>query len=466
MGAGKSKVHPMMPPPDGGPTTQTQTTTRPSEGAKQQLRYIQSYLGSRAQKKGVVALRNDAAAVAAKATNAYLGVAKVLDFVSIPDPRPNAPTLGLHIMILQMLVGGGSDSNDDSAATSAALGQSSGDGDGVRRHHGAQVIDIDESDLNNERVKELLANAMERVPDSTANVFLVNVYTPGYKSLNFALLEWMVQNVSIVSGGLEPRVVSGTDKDGKPTPILEIPVATLGQATDRLACEATKELMSDRGVCSSCAVGGMSDDAKANVPEQVANFKVQFEAAWKASSDVNQKAFTTFKFACPSVVLSGPVVSGANVHCRALGVLVKRATADTPESFYVIAEDLSYYAMAALIEVASQPKYAQQLTWAHDPGTPGVSMITPGLARMPGVYVAASPEFMALVKGWSQEIHLLMNATLNCAKVDSDAVLSLAQLLLSKGFEYHVADSVGLASGQQARALTWQSQKVEDSMMS
>jgi len=462
MGAGKSTLSSAVPL---GPSTAT--VTKPSAGALQQLAYIKRYLERRATHGGVIALRNHAAAIAAKPENSYLGAAKVLDFIQIPDPT--GTTLGLNVMVLQMLTGGDpadlDGQSDSEALDPAVLGVQESTSNADRK---AQTIDIDPTQMSDPRVKQLLSDAMDGLDVTSAdwaNIFLVNVYTPGYKALNFALLEWMLENVRIVSGGMEPQITQGTDMDGNPTPILEVPIAALGQETDRLACEATTQLMEGAGVCNSCSLSGMSQEAEAQVPATIETFNGQFQSAWEESSDINQNPMTTFKFSCPEVVLSGPIVSGANMHCRSIGILVKRATQGGNPAFYVIAEDLSYYAMAALIQLASYPKYADALTWTHPPGTPGTTMITQNLTKMPAVYAAANPEFMAHVSGWGAEKTLLLNTTFNCSEVDQNKVQGIAAMLIQKGFTYTASKSVPLASTQQARELSWQSKTLQDTMM-
>lgn len=463
MGASKSTLSSAVPL---GPSTET--ITKPSAGALQQLAYIKRYLERRAEHGGVIALRNHAAEIAAKPENSYLGAAKVLDFIQIPDPT--GTTLGLNVMVLQMLTGGDPSDlegqSDSESIDPAILGvqQSTSKADRT-----AQTIDIDPTQMSDPRVKQILSGAMEGLDVTSAdwaNIFLVNVYTPGYKALNFALLEWMLENVRIVSGGMDPQITQGKDADGNPTPIIEVPIAALGQETDRLACEATTQLMEGAGVCNSCSVSGMSEQAKSQLPATIEAFNAQFQSAWEESSDINENPMTTFKFSCPEVVLSGPVVSGANMHCRSLGIIVKRATQGGNPSFYVVAEDLSYYAMAALIKLASDAKYADALTWAHPDGTPGTTMITQNLSKMPAVYAAANPEFMAHVSGWGAEKTLLLNTTFNCSEVDQNEVQGIAEMLIQKGFTYTASKSVPLASTQQARELSWQSQTLQDNMMS
>ena len=435
-----------------------------SQGEEQQHEYIGRYLNVRAKHGGVIALRNNAAKAAAE--NKYIGAAQVLDYVTIDDP--SGETLGTNIVIVKMFPGGSDDVSSQYDSGLITTGDTFGTFSFLKNLGDIQPKTVQTIDVNlgDDTVTDMLTTAVKNLNvDETewANIFLVNAYTPAYQYLNFALLQWMLENVQIVRGGVEPAIVQGYDPVGRPTPILEIPISALGQETDRLACEATREMLAGKGQCNSCSVSGTSSDDVSGIDNNIQKFNFQLEAALNSSTT----PFTQFTLACPTVVTTGALITEADKFCRKIGILVKaKAPGDTGSNgtFYMVAEDLAYYAMAAMVSIASG--YSKDLTWAHVEGTKGVSMITPNLIQIPAVYAAANPEFMAHVTGWSAEKQLLLNSTFNCQEVEIGVIKNLAASLFNKGYQFTSKEGVGIASDSQARTLSWQSSLEESNLIS
>jgi len=449
MGSGASKSQPVPQ----GISTQSQTLLSP--GAIQQNIQALNYLETRVRAggKGVIALRNNAARVAAK--NMYLGLARVLKVITV-TPQ-NKQSLGLNIMVLQMMFGGDG-SMDGMADNGLSLNDSTNALGGSSPHQNVQTIDISPDDLADDAVKTLLASEMQGVSsDDWSRVYLVNMYTPGYKALNFALLEFLRENIRIVSGGLTDNIVTETDSSGYPKPILQVSIADLGQETQRLACEATRSIVSrGAGLCTSCSTSGVTPDAESEDALSEEDFSTQLQTAAKNTADPTASPMTTFKLSCPAVTLSGPIIAESDIHCRSIGILVKRAQSEGGDaSYYVIAEDLSYYAMAALLKIATD--YSSKLTWASSQ----VSMVPPNLLQTPAVYAAANPEFMSLIKGWNLEEQLLTNATFNCEGISQGDAISFGQTLIQKGFQTRVITGVSVASRSQAATLSESSAEVQ-----
>jgi len=275
--------------------------------------------------------------------------------------------------------------------------------------------------------------------DNRTDVFLVRVFSKSPLEANFLSFGWMIEespyHIEIGMGG---RPQSSVSSDGK---VLTLAASAITREALTLACFAENTLMDGIGWCTACDPSGQTLD-EGSIQPSLDDFQAKLSEAAQATGveDAEGHAMTIFKFQCPGTTIeSGEAISLSNQACRAIGFLVRRpsASGDKDAQYYVVVEGGAYFLTAAILKVAGEEGSA--LSWNWPDST--VPIIPTDVYDKPFVYGAVSQEMEAKsISGMERLIAAMKTVTEPCSPISNqDTIVSVASMLLQKGFTYSQA---------------------------
>ena len=287
----------------------------------------------------------------------------------------------------------------------------------------------------------ILSEVMQKFPkanDNRTDVFLVRVFSKSPLEANFLSFGWMIEespyHIEIGTGGTQSSVSS----DGK---VLTLAASAITREALTLACFAENTLMDGIGWCTACDPSGQTLD-EGSIQPSLDDFQAKLSEAAQATGveDAEGHAMTIFKFQCPGTTIeSGEAISLSNQACRAIGFLVRRpsASGDKDAQYYVVVEGGAYFLTAAILKVAGEEGSA--LSWNWPDST--VPIIPTDVYDKPFVYGAVSQEMEAKsISGMERLIAAMKTVTEPCSPISNqDTIVSVASMLLQKGFTYSQA---------------------------